>query len=107
VFGQATVPKDKLLVFEAKMGWEPLCKFLGVPVQKVTYPRVNDTAEFQAHVDRINTAGMTMGVVGLGIPFLFTKPIHHSGRFALEDLDKDDADTEQQPTTHGTAVVHA
>ena len=29
---KATVPKEKLLVFEVKQGWEPLCKFLGLPI---------------------------------------------------------------------------
>ena len=28
---KATVPKEKLLVFEAKQGWKPLCEFLGLP----------------------------------------------------------------------------
>ena len=28
---KATVPKEKLLIFEAKQGWKPLCEFLGVP----------------------------------------------------------------------------
>ncbi len=33
------VPKDKLLLFEAKEGWEPLCQFLDVPVPDGEYPR--------------------------------------------------------------------
>ena len=41
-----TVPAEKLLVFEAKDGWEPLCKFLGTPVPNEPYPRVNDSQEF-------------------------------------------------------------
>lgn len=48
----ATVPREKLLVFEAKDGWAPLCAFLGVPVPNEPYPRVNDTAEFKARVAR-------------------------------------------------------
>ena len=28
---KATVPADKLLIFEVSQGWDPLCKFLGVP----------------------------------------------------------------------------
>ena len=40
-----TVPKDQLLIHEAKDGWEPLCKFLEVEVPANPYPRVNDTAE--------------------------------------------------------------
>jgi hypothetical protein len=41
------VPAEKLLVFEAKEGWEPLCKFLGVPVPDVPYPRGNDSEQFK------------------------------------------------------------
>ena len=37
------VPADQLLVFEVKDGWEPLCKFLDVPVPDCPFPRVNDT----------------------------------------------------------------
>ncbi len=43
-----TVPKDRLLVFEAKDGWEPLCEFLGVKVPSAPYPNMNTTEEFQA-----------------------------------------------------------
>ena len=43
---KASVPREKLLVFEAKQGWEPLCKFLGVPVPDTPYPRVNSRDDF-------------------------------------------------------------
>ncbi len=36
---KATVPQERLLIFEAKQGWDPLCKFLGVPVPDVPFPR--------------------------------------------------------------------
>merc|ERR550519_1732815 len=39
------VPQDKLLVWEVKEGWGPLCKFLEVPEPSVPFPRVNDTSE--------------------------------------------------------------
>jgi hypothetical protein len=29
---QQIVPAERLLIFEAKQGWEPLCSFLDVPV---------------------------------------------------------------------------
>jgi hypothetical protein len=32
------VPKEKLLVYDVKEGWGPLCNFLDVP-----FPRVNDS----------------------------------------------------------------
>lgn len=41
-----TVPEDKLLVYEAKEGWEPLCAFLDVPVPDKPFPRLNDSAAF-------------------------------------------------------------
>ena len=43
----ATVPKDRLLVYEVGQGWEPLCDFLGVPVPDSPYPRENTRQEFQ------------------------------------------------------------
>jgi hypothetical protein len=43
----AEVTPDRLLVFEAKQGWEPLCAFLGVPVPESPYPRVNSREEMQ------------------------------------------------------------
>jgi hypothetical protein len=50
----ASAPKDRLLVFEAKQGWEPLCAFLGVPVPDVPYPRVNSREEM---LERLAGAG--------------------------------------------------
>ena len=41
------VPKDRLLVFEPKSCWDPLCEFLGQPVPEVDYPRVNSTEDFR------------------------------------------------------------
>lgn len=39
---------DRLLVFDIKEGWEPLCRFLGVPVPKGEFPRSNTTDDFWA-----------------------------------------------------------
>ncbi len=38
------VPADKLLVMDLKDGWEPLCKFLELPVPDEPLPRANDAA---------------------------------------------------------------
>jgi hypothetical protein len=43
------VPADKLLVYRAGDGWEPLCEFLGVPVPAEPYPRVNSREEMTQH----------------------------------------------------------
>jgi sulfotransferase family protein len=43
-----TIPPERLLIFEASQGWEPLCKFLGVPVPPTPYPSENTREEFKA-----------------------------------------------------------
>jgi hypothetical protein len=40
-----TLPPERLLVFQPKQGWGPLCEFLGVPVPKEPFPRVNSRDE--------------------------------------------------------------
>ncbi|MBO9575500.1 MAG: hypothetical protein J7494_07185 [Sphingobium sp.] len=49
----AIAPRDRLLVFEAKQGWEPLCAFLGVPVPDIPYPRVNGKDEMAARMTNV------------------------------------------------------
>ena len=41
-----TILADRLLVFDVKQGWAPLCDFLGVAVPDTEFPRSNSTAEF-------------------------------------------------------------
>ena len=41
---KAAVPPERLLVFSADQGWQPLCDFLGVPVPDTPFPNVNDRA---------------------------------------------------------------
>lgn len=41
-----SVPQDKLLVYNAKDGWEPLCSFLNVPIPEKAFPHSNTTSEF-------------------------------------------------------------
>ena len=43
---QRSVPRDRLLVFDVAQGWEPLCRFLGVPVPELPFPRVNTTEDW-------------------------------------------------------------
>jgi hypothetical protein len=42
------IPASRLLVYEAGDGWEPLCRFLDVPVPDEDFPRLNDTAWYRA-----------------------------------------------------------
>jgi hypothetical protein len=44
---QETVPAERLLVWSAVEGWEPICEFLGLPIPDAEFPRVNDSARFE------------------------------------------------------------
>lgn len=43
-----TIAPERLLIFQAADGWEPLCRFLNVPIPEQPYPRANSTEEFKA-----------------------------------------------------------
>jgi hypothetical protein len=53
------VPPERLLVYEVKEGWKPLCEFLGVEIpEEKPFPHLNDTEAFKemmqqrrAHID--------------------------------------------------------
>lgn len=46
----AQVPKERLLVWRAGDGWEPICRALDVPVPDEPFPRSNTREEFQARI---------------------------------------------------------
>jgi len=48
---QEAIPAGRLLVFEVKDGWQPLCDFLETPVPASDFPRTNHREEFW---DRVN-----------------------------------------------------
>ena len=49
---KSTVPADRLLVYEVAQGWEPLCKFLNVPVPATPFPQTNKKENFQQRVEK-------------------------------------------------------
>ena len=51
------IPPERLLVFEAKQGWEPLCEFLGVPAPSESFPHANSREEMEAMVEAAQAAG--------------------------------------------------
>ena len=66
---KATAQSDQLLVFEAKDGWEPLCRFLDVPVPENDYPHLNDAAQIRRVIRGVRIAGWLAPVAlaaGLG-----------------------------------------
>jgi len=48
-----TIDPARLLVFDVKEGWAPLCRFLQVPIPDEPFPRLNDTATTQAMIQRM------------------------------------------------------
>ena len=50
---RATIDPKRLLVFDVREGWEPLCKFLEVPVPSEPFPRLNEKAATQAMIARM------------------------------------------------------
>jgi hypothetical protein len=45
---ERAIPSERLLVYDVAQGWEPLCKFLGVPVPDTPFPRTNSREEMAA-----------------------------------------------------------
>ena len=50
---KAYVPKEKLLVYEVKDGWEPLCEFLGVPIPNEDFPHLNKKENFKGMLKKL------------------------------------------------------
>ncbi len=50
----ASIPKDRLLVYNVKDGWAPLCSFLGVSEPAEPLPRTNSKEEFIQNVKAIS-----------------------------------------------------
>ena len=60
------IPPERLLVFDVKQGWEPLCKFLGVPVPEGPFPRVNDAKQFQGYTKRATIVSWAILLLAVG-----------------------------------------
>jgi hypothetical protein len=67
------VPPEKLLVYNVKEGWSPLCDFLGVDIPDQPFPHLNDTEVFRGRIRRmrlLTTAALTVGVSLAGLVVL-------------------------------------
>ena len=43
------IPQERLLLHEAKDGWEPICRFLGKKIPSSSYPSLNKKEDFHAY----------------------------------------------------------
>ncbi|QBD83611.1 sulfotransferase family protein [Ktedonosporobacter rubrisoli] len=63
-----SVPAERLLIYNVKEGWEPLCAFLGVPVPSTPFPHINDREDFMARrQQRLRQNLLVSGVVLAGL----------------------------------------
>jgi hypothetical protein len=54
---QAGLPAERLLVFDVRQGWGPLCDFLGVQPPDEPFPHLNDSQFLQENFRRMMTSG--------------------------------------------------
>ncbi len=47
------MPADRLLVYEVRQGWAPLCEFLGVDTPPEPFPHINDTQSMPDVIKRV------------------------------------------------------
>ena len=59
---QRRVPEDRLLVYDVKAGWGPLCEFLRVQEPEEPFPRTNDAAEMQRRLRGVKAISIAVPV---------------------------------------------
>ena len=55
---KATIPADKLLVYDVRDGWGPLCEFLGKPVPPEELPHLNKKENFKTMLAELMKGNM-------------------------------------------------
>lgn len=63
----ATVPPERLLVFDVREGWGPLCEFLGVLEPLGPFPRVNDRESMLRRFRGLRVAVRAAPVLGAAV----------------------------------------
>jgi hypothetical protein len=65
------VPADKLLIFNVKEGWKPLCDFLGIPVPAdIPFPHVNDHETVKRQINNARRMYQVLPFLALGLILL-------------------------------------
>lgn len=73
------LPAERVLVFDVREGWEPLCKFLELPVPDGAFPRLNDKQQFDKLLTRLRIlkylpwfAAIGMAAIGVSAYLAFS-----------------------------------
>jgi len=89
------IPEEKLLVFDPSMGWEPLCKFLDVPVPDVPFPFSNTRNEMKRRECCILVVGICQLIF---FPLLILQWLCFCCQDGYRDVHKEDEiDSEKGP----------
>ena len=71
------VPPERLLVYDVKEGWAPLCDFLGVEVPDEPFPHLNDTREMRRRLLGLVAASaavpILVGAGGVALAYLLRR----------------------------------
>ncbi|KAG8627819.1 hypothetical protein KVT40_003692 [Elsinoe batatas] len=60
------VPEDRLVFFDVRDGWDPLCASLGLETPDVAFPNINDGAAIEAFAQETIRKGLMWWAVYLG-----------------------------------------
>jgi hypothetical protein len=52
------VPEDRLVWYDVKDGWQPLCRVLGKEVPDVEFPRINDSKAIEELAKKMVVRGL-------------------------------------------------
>ena len=79
------VPEDRLLIFNVKEGWKPLCDFLNVPIPDQPFPKTNDTAQMNQNIFRGKLEAIFWFI---GLPLLFGIVLYyfHGGEIGRQNF---------------------
>ena len=73
------VPDDRLLVYDVRQGWGPLCDFLGVDEPDEPFPHTNDTAQMRRRLRGIKAVSVALPLIlTLSIPAAFVLLRRHN-----------------------------
>ena len=64
---KAAIPEDRLLIFDVREGWEPLCNFLNIPVPDEAFPHENVGTK---QVEKLMGQMVLKDIFKFGLPYL-------------------------------------
>lgn len=68
------VPPERLLVFDVREGWEPLCAFLEVPIPEgLPFPHANDRRKILAAIQAVRVVAVALPAFIAGISYWYWK----------------------------------